>query len=97
MNLHLKIDNHEIELWKTPTHITNMCLVDAYFKISFEVKGEEALRAISMYSIWVKNSLNGVWENQEEYKSQLNLIVDHLSYINDSIRNSKGDIVVYKA
>lgn len=52
MNLHC---NH-VNLWQTPTWITNMCMMDAD-GIHFEFKGKKAVRALKAYLEWAASML----------------------------------------
>lgn len=66
MNLHCE----EVELWQTPTYITNMCY-------SKEDGGWEGIRY--RYIEWVKSHRNGVWENYEKYEDMCEHVKGHLA------------------
>lgn len=76
MNLTLKVDGRDIELWQTPTYITYMCLMDSDGKYSTKTNPEEAKRAIQLYLTWVDSTTNGVWESSEA----LNEAHEYLNY-----------------
>jgi len=85
MNLHLKVDDQEIDLWQTPTSITHMCLVNHNFEIQFEVEGEAALRAIAIYTTWVRSTLNGIWDDEEDLRTHQVFVSDHISDIKNAV------------
>jgi len=82
MNLHCK----QLELWQTPTHITYMCVMQDDGKISSNLKGKKARRALYMYRQWVRSCINGVWDDEEERKSHEEFLNNHVKRINDVIK-----------
>jgi hypothetical protein len=53
MNLYLRINGHSVELWQTPTYITNMCLMTSK-GLKPKVTGKQAARALNCYFEWCK-------------------------------------------
>lgn len=72
----MNLQCNEVDLWQTPTWITRIALYNANGKIR---KPKETL---FIYKEWVKNHLNGVWNNQEEYESLRDSVRDHLRDFN---------------
>ena len=55
MNLHLKINGKEIDLFQTPTHITYMCTMTNSGVPAFKLTGKKAHRAIYCYTEYVSS------------------------------------------
>jgi hypothetical protein len=55
MNLHLFVDGNEIDLWQTPTHITNMCMM-INGVVCRQLSGNEAKNAMELYFEWVRST-----------------------------------------
>lgn len=89
MNLHLQVDGYKIDLWQTPTRITNMCLVDENFRVASEVKGKKAKRAIAIYLTWVRGTLDGAWESEEELDTQQEIVFEHIDKIKTTVLEGK--------
>jgi hypothetical protein len=94
MNLHARIDKHEIDLWQTPTQITYMCLIDNNGKKVSELKGKQAKRALAVYMAWVEGSINGAWESHEAMKDHEENIESHIAYLHSILKKAKR-IYVY--
>ena len=69
INLHC----NEVELWQTPTHITNMCF-------SNNDGGSQGIKY--RYLEWVKSHLNGVFQNKQEMNEKQEHIKAHIEEIN---------------
>ena len=80
LNLHC---NH-LEMWQTPTFITNMCLLH-----------DDPILSIKAYKIWVKHQLDRVWDDQEEHNYMKELVKDHCKAIDNIINNPPNDLKVY--
>jgi hypothetical protein len=72
MNLHCK----EVELWQTPTYITNMCFYQ------FDRSRDGWRNILYRYLEWVKHFSDGVWESEEEYNDMRERIKDHIIELN---------------
>lgn len=79
-NLYAETKNGEIELWKTPTQITYMCLVNVNGEI-VEKKNKQAQLALQIYLQWVKESINGIYSSQEQIDNRKQAIESHIQYI----------------
>ncbi len=76
MSLNLTCEG--IELWQTPTHITEICL--SYNpKTGKSDGGNEGVRR--RYLLWVASSLNGVWSNPEELQNQRARVFEHAKQV----------------
>ena len=97
MNLNLTVDGEHVNLFQTPTYVTNMCLVDSKGKVHSGVKGVEAKRAIHIYLRWVKDELfNGrCYSSQEDLDEDEQSLSEHVDLILGGIKNGKV-IVVYQ-
>lgn len=89
MNLTLKVNSRNIELWQTPTYITYMCLMDSDGKYSTKTELEEAKRAIHCYLTWVESTTNGVWDNHQDYLYARKQMNDHVKEILDELKRTK--------
>lgn len=89
MNLTLKVNGRNIELWQTPTYITYMCLMGSDGKHSDKTEIEEAKRAIYCYLTWVKSTANGVWGNHEDYLYAREQLNNHVKEILDELKSAK--------
>lgn len=54
MNLCLTVDGKDIDLWQTPTYVTNMCLMTSK-GVKRTVSGKKAERALQAYFEWCKD------------------------------------------
>ena len=88
MNLNAKVDGESINLWQTPTQITNMICVNHEGEI-VELTGKEAKRALQSYCKWVDGSLNGKLWNIEELKEHREIHDEHIEYIQNLIKTGK--------
>jgi hypothetical protein len=72
MNLHCE----GIDLWQTPTYITEMCLsINPHTR---EPDGGMA-GVRRRYAFWVRDYTSGVWHSDAEYQAMKNAVQDHLS------------------
>jgi hypothetical protein len=79
MNLHLSEgeEGPEINLWQTPTHITDMCLsYDSTGKPDGGMAG-----VMRRYVVWVRNHTNGVWSSKKDFTAMRERVDDHLEAI----------------
>ena len=77
--------NH-LELWQTPTFITNMCRLH-----------DDPVWSLMAYRHWVVSQLDGVWENREkEYENLERCIKDHCTELDEIIENPPKDLEVYE-
>jgi len=73
MNLHCD----KMNLWQTPTHITDMCM-------SMDDNGNpdggmEGVR--KRYLTWVRSRLNGVWHNREDLEIEKMIVDEHCEQV----------------
>jgi hypothetical protein len=66
MNLNCSLNGIAIDLRQTPTYISNMCMIQPSGKVAMLVTGKKAKHALYIYTMWVKNSTNGVWNNDDD-------------------------------
>ena len=88
MNLHLKVDGSNIDLWQTPTYITNMCLVSSK-GVENEVAGKKAIRAMNAYLEWVKQTVSGTYNSLEEANEYREVVNEHEKEILDVLNTAK--------
>ena len=81
MNLNARNKKGKIELWQTPTQISYTILP------SGNASGGEALAALERYKMWVKHSIRGVYDSEEELKYKRETIKAHLSYLEKVSKN----------
>ncbi len=94
MNLHIKVNGKDLELFQTPTQITEMCMCTED-GVVFELNGKKAKRAIECYVAYVKGSLNGAYKSLEDVSDAQTLVKKHINYIRESIAVGKK-ISVYQ-
>lgn len=85
MNLHIEVDKKALEVYQTPTFVTEMCMVSNNGKIEFEKKGIKAIHAIHIYLQWVNSLSNGTYSSSELATEARNRVVYHINYIKKSI------------
>jgi len=90
MNLNARVDGRDVELWQTPTQITNMICVNSEGMIG-TLTGKEAKRALHSYRAWVSGSMNGAWET-EEYNRRRAVVDEHIEYINNILKGRKFEV-----
>ena len=78
-NLHLTEgeEGPEINLWQTPTFITEMCL-------SYDSTGQPdggMTGVMRRYQIWVWSQTNGVWNSTEEFEEMRARVQTHIEQI----------------
>ena len=79
MNLHLTVgeEGPEINLWQTPTVITDMCL-------SYDKNGQPdggMAGVMRRYVIWVRNHTSGIWNSEEELEGMRARVRAHIEEI----------------
>ena len=89
MNLHLKINGQEYDLWQTPTSITYMCMVNDEGKYEFGLEGQKAKRSLQIYKVWVESSRNGVWTDDAAYEFQKDRVKYHLKPIIKALKEDE--------
>jgi hypothetical protein len=72
MNLHCK----EVDLWQTPTHITYMCFEKVNSKGKIIQDNWKSI--LHRYILWLKQTLNGVYENQLEEMEKAETVAKHI-------------------
>jgi hypothetical protein len=87
MNLNATVDGEDLDLWQTPTQITNMICVNHDGQI-VELTGKEAKRALQSYCRWVEGSMNGVWD-ADKLKERMKEVREHVGYIQSLIKSGK--------
>lgn len=88
INLHCE----EVELWQTPTWVTEMCL-----SVSNPADGvcDGGWRGVlHRYKIWVRMHSQGIWENQEDYEHEQARINAHLKDL-DAAAKKKRSLTFY--
>lgn len=83
MDLHLSIDGINVDLWQTPTYITEMCLMTSK-GVKSPMTGKQAKRAMNIYFNWCRYSVNG----------HLKFATDHIKEI-ESLLTDDVDIEVF--
>ena len=85
MNLNASCGKEIIDLYQTPTYITDMCCMGNDGDIYWELKGASARRALYCYIEWVKGVHSG-YDSKEEADWARKITNDHIfkikSYIN---------------
>jgi hypothetical protein len=78
-NLHLSegVEGREVNLWQTPTLITDMCL--SYDKNGQPDGGMEGV--MRRYEIWVRSQTDGVWKSKADLDAMRERINAHLEQI----------------
>lgn len=86
---------NKCHLWQTPTHITYMCMMTAN-GVASELKGKKAIRALRIYSEWVKSTATGVYTDAEkEYvEEKVQAIRAEIEKINEIIDNPPDNLEV---
>lgn len=87
MNLNATVDGEDLDLWQTPTQITNMICVNHDGQI-VELTGKEAKRALQSYCRWVEGSMNRVWD-ADKLKEHRKEVREHVGYIQSFIKSGK--------
>jgi hypothetical protein len=83
MNLNLRVDGVNVDLWQTPTYITYMCLMTSKGQKA-KLEGKKAVRAIFMYFEWCKSIQGGSMNTK-----------NHMRDVLRAINASTGSIEVY--
>lgn len=83
MNLHLHINNKPVNLYQTPTHITDMCMTNDRGVVQEQVKGGKAIGVLHRYRHWRLEQLRSNWYHKtittQEYLTQVNELADFLT------------------
>lgn len=81
MNLNCKgLKNEAIELWQTPTTISNIC----YSNNDGGWKG-----VLYRYKEWVKGHLNGSWKSEEDLENMRASVSEHLKDLDAAVKKNK--------
>jgi hypothetical protein len=77
MNLHLTVDGFTVDLWQTPTYITEMCLMTSK-GVKSSMTGKHARRAMNIYFNWCRYSVrtNNIMSAVEHIKEIEPLLTD---------------------
>jgi NMD protein affecting ribosome stability and mRNA decay len=94
MNLYIEVDGLDIDVWQTPTHITEMCLMDHEGRWMHEVSGNDALRAVFCYTSWVESTLNGKYDSEEDFNQKRYMVQSHIKETLDAVNKGKK-IIAY--
>ena len=95
MNLTVECGGAYLDLWQTPTYITYMCVMNSAGQTG-TLTGDDAIRALHMYLTWVKNSLNGVWNDKQAYQDTIERVQDEVDNVKNFLQNHpEGDFEVY--
>ena len=83
MNLHIEVDGKSLDLFQTPTFITNMCLApNKDGKISKS-------RAINAYFEYVKSYANGVYDSAREAREERESLNEHIAEVQNAVNAAK--------
>jgi len=85
-----------LNLLQTPTHITDMCMMNKKGEVRWIVKGSQAKRTMYMYMIYAKSTLYGVWHDAESLKERRLEIDEHIGTIKRFIKERGNSLEVYK-
>ena len=88
MNLYIEFEGVEQEVYQTPTHITNMCLM-THAGFDWSVTGNNAKRAVRCYMQWVASLKNGSYSSREEHYELTKPINDHIEVIKQGLVSAK--------
>ena len=75
MSLNLHCD--QIDLWQTPTYITQMCM--SMNNNREPDGGMEAVRR--RYLMWVGSHTNGHWKNHEDFEAMKQRVEEHINKV----------------
>lgn len=95
MNLYIKIDNKELSLYQTPTHITYICLMGTDGEIKSSLTGKAALRAVSCYCLWVESLFGGQYTSEEAAKEHKKNIQEHIKSVKSACFSAKRLKIYY--
>lgn len=74
MNLHC----NKVDLWQTPTWVTYLCM-----SLDDEGNPDGGMEGVRRrYIMWVKSTLNGVWNSTEDFEGHRASVEDHLRELN---------------
>ena len=94
MNLYITVDGRELELYQTPSHITNMCMMGTDGEVKSEVKGKKAQRAIACYLEYVNSMKSGAFKSQEDYEMAARCVNEHVGAVTNWTKGP-SKVVVY--
>ncbi len=78
MNLHVETkDGKEIDLWQTPTWVTDMCL------INHKQESRKWKDTRHLYLEWVKSRTQGVWDSIEEAEDMRERVQEQIDDLTD--------------
>ena len=83
MNLCIEVDGKSLDLFQTPTFITNMCLAP---NNSGKVSNS---RAINAYFEYVKSYATGVYESTREAKEEQERVNVHIAEVQNAVNAAK--------
>lgn len=92
MSMNLKCNL--VSLWQTPPYITNMCLFTLKEGGVSCVTGKKARRALELYMIWARSTINGAWDSAGDLEMARETLKEHLAEIEDVINSN--DLEVYE-
>ena len=87
MNLHC----NQLDLWQTPTWITYMCTMLPNGYVGNNLEGDDAKRALHMYTEWVGSQTMSVTENEEEAAradERRAIINEHIAKVRDAAESA---------
>lgn len=93
MNIYFKSNVGNLDVVQTPTQITYMLLTNIDGNISKKI-GNDALYCLYQYKTYVKESINGVYSNEDDYNNQKDQINYNLSKIDNFIKYSDVESLV---
>ena len=77
MNLNASYDGKTINLWQTPTSISEMCCMQDSGAAAWDLTGKRAKRALFCYLRCVDGHTDGVWNNDKEFDDMLKRCQEH--------------------
>ena len=89
MNLNVTFDGLPGSLRQTSSQISYMCIVQPDGAIPGILTGKKAKHALEIYLQWIRYSLNGVWESEEELRSANAGVKEHIESVRGMIHSSK--------
>lgn len=85
-NLYIDVDGRELEIWRTPTWVTYMCLID---HDGYRARtGKSAISAMLRYREYIRGRLDGVW-HPEDLKEMRQYVHEQVRIINEAISTGK--------
>jgi len=85
-----------LDLWQTPTYITNMCCMTEE-GIMHTLTGADAIRALNCYMEWVSSHINGLWKDEESCRIMRDGVNTECKKVQEHIKNTPPEkISVYR-